>query len=78
MDEDSLVLTVDEAAQLLRVSRVFAYELLNRGELPCIRLGRRILVPRRALERFVEQRPSAVDERRLPPLEGTASTQKGP
>jgi excisionase family DNA binding protein len=64
MDEGSLVLTVDEAAQILRVSRAFAYELLNRGELPCLRLGRRILVPRRALERFIEERPAAAGERR--------------
>ena len=64
MDEDSLVFTVEEVAQLLRVSRAFAYELLTRGELPCIRLGRRILVPRRALERFIEERPAAASERR--------------
>jgi excisionase family DNA binding protein len=64
MDEDKLVLTVEEAAQLLRVSRAFTYELLNRGELPCIRLGRRLLVPRRALERFIEERPAAAGERR--------------
>ena len=54
MDEDTLVLTVEEVAQLLRVSRAFAYELVNRGDLPCLRLGRRVLVPRRALERFVD------------------------
>ena len=64
MDDGSLVLTVEEAARILRVSRAFAYELLNRGELPCIRLGRRILVPRRALERFIEERPAAAGERR--------------
>ena len=58
MDEDTLVFTVEEVAQLLRVSRAFAYELLNRGDLPCLRLGRRILIPRRALERFVEETPA--------------------
>ena len=58
MDEDTLVFTVEEVAQLLRVSRAFAYELLNRGDLPCLRLGRRILIPRRALERFVEEAPA--------------------
>jgi excisionase family DNA binding protein len=34
---------------LLGVSRAFAYELAARGELPTIRLGRRILVPKAAL-----------------------------
>ena len=50
MDNDRLTLTVEEAAQLLGISRALGYELVARGELPSIRLGRRIVVPRRALE----------------------------
>ena len=46
---DRLVLTISEAASVLGISRAFAYELAARGELPVIRLGRRRLVPRRAL-----------------------------
>jgi excisionase family DNA binding protein len=46
---DRLVLSVAEAGRLLGVSRAFAYELAARGELPTIRLGRRILVPKAAL-----------------------------
>jgi excisionase family DNA binding protein len=47
---------VDEAARLLRISRSAAYEAANAwlrtGEegLPCIRIGRRILVARAAIE----------------------------
>jgi excisionase family DNA binding protein len=52
MDENML-LTVPEAARLLRVSRAFAYELIARGELPVLRLGRRVLVPREALEQHI-------------------------
>ena len=48
-ERDRLVLTIAEAAQVLGISRAFAYELCARGELPVIRLGRRRLVPRRAL-----------------------------
>jgi excisionase family DNA binding protein len=48
--EDRLTLTVDEAAQVLGISRALAYELVARGELPSLRLGRRIVIPRRALE----------------------------
>jgi excisionase family DNA binding protein len=44
-----LVLTVAEAGELLGISRAFAYELVARGELPVIRLGRRIVVPKVAL-----------------------------
>jgi excisionase family DNA binding protein len=46
---ERLVLTVAEAGELLGISRAFAYELVARGELPVIRLGRRIVVPKVAL-----------------------------
>jgi excisionase family DNA binding protein len=46
---DRLVLTIAEAAEVLGISRAFAYELCARGELPVIRLGRRRLVPKQAL-----------------------------
>jgi excisionase family DNA binding protein len=49
-----LVLSVSEAAGLLGISRGLAYELVARGELPSLRLGRRIVVPRRALEALLE------------------------
>jgi excisionase family DNA binding protein len=54
MASDRLVLTVAEAGELLGISRAFAYELAARGDLPVIRLGRRIMVPKVALLRLVE------------------------
>ncbi len=51
---DRLVYTVGEAGALLGISRAFAYELVARGELPVIRLGRRRLVPKVALLALVE------------------------
>lgn len=48
------VMTVDEVAKLLRVSRNAAYEAVARKEIPSVRIGRRILVPRAALERLLE------------------------
>jgi len=51
---DRLTLTVTEAAELLGISRALAYELVGRGELPALRLGRRLVVPRKALEALVE------------------------
>jgi len=50
---DRLVFTVTEVAELLGVSRAFAYELAARGELPALRLGRRVVVPKAALLAFV-------------------------
>lgn len=51
--EKRLVFTVEEAAQLLGISRSFAYEAVQRGEIPSMRIGRRILVPKAALERYL-------------------------
>lgn len=51
--EEPMALTVEEAARLLGISRTLAYESVARGELPAVRLGRRIVVPRRALERLL-------------------------
>ena len=49
VSSERLVYSVGEAAELLGISRAFAYELVARGELPVIRLGRRRLVPKVAL-----------------------------
>ncbi|HAS09172.1 MAG TPA: excisionase [Acidimicrobiaceae bacterium] len=55
MSSDRLTYTVDEAADRLGISRSLAYELVRLGELPCIRLGRRILIPRQAVHDLVEE-----------------------
>lgn len=44
------VLTVSEAALALGISRTLAYELVARRELPAVHLGRRIVIPRRAVD----------------------------
>ncbi|MGO9558272.1 MAG: helix-turn-helix domain-containing protein [Acidimicrobiales bacterium] len=49
-----LVLSVCEAAKLLGISKDLAYDLVARGELPSLRLGRRIVVPTKALLELVE------------------------
>lgn len=41
LQRDRLVLTITEAAEVLGISRAFAYELAARGELPVIRLGQK-------------------------------------
>ena len=54
VEEKRLTLTVEEAAEVLGISRAFAYEAARRGDIPSIRIGRRILVPRAALGRMLE------------------------
>lgn len=50
MNDDTELLTVPETARLLRISRNLAYELVARGELPAVRLGRVIRIPRHELQ----------------------------
>ena len=47
----SLTITVDEAARYLGIGRSSAYEAVRRNEIPSIRIGRRIVIPR---HRFLE------------------------
>ncbi len=54
-EADRLTLSVEEAAHLLSISRGLAYELARSGQLPVVRLGRRLLVPKVALERMLAQ-----------------------
>jgi excisionase family DNA binding protein len=46
--------SVEEAGKILGLSRNTAYTLAKGGQLPTIRLGRRLLVPKAALERLLE------------------------
>lgn len=51
---DKLCYTVPEAAQLLGFSRNFGYELARRGEIPTIKFGGRIIVPKAAFDKMLE------------------------
>lgn len=54
-DNISRTYTVEEAGELLGVSRNSAYEAAARGEIPTVRIGRRILVPRAAFDRLLAE-----------------------
>ena len=43
------VLTVEETASYLRLSRGSTYAAIKRGDIPTVRIGRRLLVPKVAL-----------------------------
>jgi len=51
--ENSLVMSVDSAAQLLGISRGLAYEMVRQGKIPALHFGRVIRVPRHALEQLL-------------------------
>ena len=54
---DNLLLTAQEVAALLRISRAQAYNWLQNGTLPALRapVGRMVRVPRAALEQWIEK-----------------------
>ena len=54
MDNERLTLTIEETAKALGIGRQLAYDKAKTGEIPVIKVGRRILVPRKALERLLE------------------------
>ncbi len=51
--ETRVTLTVPEAARLLSISRSTAYSAAKAGQLPTIRLGRRLVVPTHALRELL-------------------------
>ncbi len=62
-DGERLTYTLTEAARRLGISRALAYEAAHRGELPVCRIGRRMLVPRAALARLLDQDEPAAGAR---------------
>lgn len=52
---EALLLTVREAAALMRVGRDTTYALVAEGRIPSIRLGRQIRIPRGALVAHLER-----------------------
>jgi excisionase family DNA binding protein len=62
--------TVAEAALLLGIGRSTAYELLVRGELPCVVIGRRRMITAGVLEDLLGERPP-------PPWQVKADAEQG-
>ena len=54
-NSDRLTMTVPEAAEALGIGKNQGYEAARAGQIPTIRIGRRLLVPRAAFERWLEQ-----------------------
>jgi excisionase family DNA binding protein len=56
---NSLVLSVDEARELLGLSRGLMYEAIRSGQIPSIRIGRRILIPKVSLQQLLDEAGTA-------------------
>jgi excisionase family DNA binding protein len=51
---EQTVLRVEDAVRILGVSRWMVYEMIRRHELPVLRVGRLIRIPKHALEAWIE------------------------
>ena len=47
------MLTVVQLAEVLGISRTGAYELVRRNDFPALKIGKRIVIPKEALARWV-------------------------
>jgi excisionase family DNA binding protein len=65
-----LTLTVEETAKLLGIGRSTAYELVHTGDIPSLRLGRRIVVPVARLAELLTVAPLVVADAGLLPSSG--------
>jgi excisionase family DNA binding protein len=52
-------LKIEEAAKILGISRNTAYDAVKTGQLPTVKIGRRFLVPKAALERLLDSAAGA-------------------
>lgn len=51
---EKIVYTIPEVAQLLGISRSYAYELVKRNEIPILKLGKRRIIPKQYLEEWIQ------------------------
>jgi len=64
-----MLLTVKDLEEELQLGRTRTYELVRSGDLPVIRIGRAVRIPREALRQWVEAQVAGVqpsDAGRLP------------
>ena len=61
--EEKVVMTVEEAAEVLKISRPSAYQAVKKGEIPVVKIGRRLLVPTAALSKMLENAGAPVESK---------------
>ena len=59
-----LVVTIAEVAEMLGISLNHAYDMANTGQIPSIKLGRRIMIPLDALHRKMNEEEVTKNEKK--------------
>ena len=58
---EDLLLTVDEVAQVMRVSNMTVYRLIKSGQMAAIRVGKNYRIRRRDVEKYLSDRAVLVE-----------------
>lgn len=57
MTENKMTVSVDEMAKMLGISRSVAYQLIKERDFPVVRVSeRRLIIPVKSLEKWLEER----------------------
>ncbi len=60
---ESILLRAEEVAELLGIGRTKVFEMISAGELPTVRIGRCVRIPRLELQAWVTSRARATAAR---------------
>ena len=65
MEEERLTVTVEKAGRILGISRGLAYQMAREGRIPTIRFGKRLVVPKWAIEHLLREPQQAATSQQL-------------
>lgn len=61
--DEPVLLRAEEVSRLLQIGRTMTFELIASGDLPVIRIGRSVRVPKPELERWIRERTTSTGSR---------------
>lgn len=56
---DKILLKPSEVTQVLGIGRSLVYELIARGDIPSVRIGRCIRVPHESLQKWIKEKETS-------------------
>ena len=62
---ERLTYSVSEAAEMLGISRSYAYELVKEKRIPVLEVGRRRVIPKEMLDNWIKNNTEFIDDKPL-------------
>lgn len=57
---EKLVYTIEEVAELLSISKSYAYELVRNGTIPVLQLGKKRVIPKGKLHEWINEKTESM------------------